>query len=327
MNERSAATVRAGEVDLVAIGETMALLSAPEVGRLRDMASLRLSVAGAESNVAIGIRRLGYRSSFIGRVGSDEFGQLILEQLRKEGVDVEAAVRDEEAKTALMFKERRTSDVVRVTYYRHGFAGSRLAPGDLVPARIEGAAILHVTGILLALSPSTRATLYRAVELARGAGRMVSFDLNYRAALWSAEQARSELQTFAGKADLVFAGEDELALLDPRREPIAIAQHLLEEGTQEVIVKRGSAGAISVTKEALVEEPAVPVHSVDPVGAGDAFVAGYLAGLLDGEPAPGRLRLGCAAGAFAVTVLGDWEGLPSREDLVLLGRGSGTTLR
>lgn len=313
--------------DVVAVGETMALLSAPEVGRLRDMRALQLSAAGSESNVAIGVRRLGYGSAWIGKVGGDELGELILDLLRREGVDLQGARREPSVQTAVMVKERRTAEVTRVSYYRRGFSGSRLAPEDLDEQLIGGSRILHVTGILLGLSESARASLWRAVKVARAEGVQVSFDLNYRAALWGRDEAAEELGRMAEAADLVFGGEEELALLGKGRSEAETAAGLLQAGVREVVVKRGAGGASVVTREGMLSEPAVPVTCVDPVGAGDAFVAGYLAGVLDGVDAPGRLQLACATGAFAVSVLGDWEGLPSRDDLSLLGHREGTTLR
>jgi len=141
---------------LVTLGETMALFTADRVGPLRHATTMRVGIAGAESNVAIGVRRLGHPAAWIGRVGSDELGQLVLGRLRAERVEVDAAVVDPEAPTGLMVKEHRTADLARVVYYRRGSAGSRLAPGDLDEARIRGARVLHLTGITPALSASAR---------------------------------------------------------------------------------------------------------------------------------------------------------------------------
>jgi 2-dehydro-3-deoxygluconokinase len=312
--------------DLVTLGETMAMLAAPRVGRLRDMRSLDVSAAGAESNVAIGVTRLGYGAAWIGRVGADEFGQLILAALRAEAVDVSGAVVDPAAQTGLMFKERRSPNVVRVTYYRRGLAGSLLCAGDIDADLIASARVLHVTGITLALSESAREAACAAVEIARSAGVLVSFDFNYRSALWAPAAAAEQFRAMAARADLVFAGEDELAIVEPG-DLLAGARRLAGDGERTVIIKRGSRGALCVTGGAVHEEPARSVVAVDPVGAGDAFVAGYLAATLDGLGHPARLAMGCATGAHAVTVPGDWEGLPTREDLLLWSLAEGTTLR
>jgi 2-dehydro-3-deoxygluconokinase len=313
--------------ELVTIGETMALLTAPEIGRLRDMEELRLSAAGAESNVAIGVRRLGHSAAWIGRIGDDEFGRMIVEMLRREAVDVSAVRVDADVQTGLMFKERRTSDVVRVTYYREGFAGSRLGPDDLDEVMVATARVLHLTGITPGLSRSAREATHRAIEIAQANDVIVSFDLNYRSAIWPPAQAAAVYRDLIPKMAMVFASEDELTVLDPDAEPLDVAKELAAKGAGEVVVKQGGRGALVVTADGVLSEPALAVHSIDPVGAGDAFVAGYLAAALDDRPIGERLRQGCACGAFAVTVLGDWEGLPSFEDLRLLRYSPGTTLR
>jgi 2-dehydro-3-deoxygluconokinase len=312
--------------DLVTLGETMALLSAPRVGRLRDMKSLRLSAAGSESNVAIGVCRLGRSAGWTGRVGADELGEMILTSLRAEGVDISTSVVDPSAQTALMFKERRGPNVARVTYYRRGYAGSRLSPEDINERMISTAQMLHVTGITLGLSETARSAAYRAVEIALAASVPVSFDFNYRAALWPPEEAAEQFRSISALADLVFAGEDELAILAPD-DLLEGARRLAGDGERAVVVKRGPKGAFSVTDGVVHEEPALNVVAVDPVGAGDAFVAGYIVGTFDGLDAAGRLAMATATGAYAVTVLGDWEGMPSREDLALLSREEGTTIR
>jgi 2-dehydro-3-deoxygluconokinase len=313
--------------DFVTLGETMALLTAPRVGRLQDMTSLSLGIAGAESNVAIGLSRLGYKASWIGRVGADEFGKLIRATLRKEAVDVGQGVIDPSAATGIMVKERRIADLARVIYYRLGSAGSQLCADDVDEALVASARILHVTGITPALSESARAAVYRAVEIARGNGVLVSFDVNYRSALWSPAEAGKVLRVLAQRADVIFAGEDELRLLDDSSDSVVCARRLADEGNRSVIIKRGADGATSVSPSGVLDEPAIRVTAVDPIGAGDAFVAGYLAATLDGADERGRLSLGCRTGAFAVTVLGDWEGLPSRDELDLLEHRAGTTLR
>ena len=224
--------------DVVTLGETMAVLAAPRAGRLRDMKSLRLSAAGSESNVAIGVCRLGYSASWTGRVGADELGQMILALLRAEGVDVSRSVIEPSVQTALMFKERRGPNVARVTYYRRGYAGSRLSIEDLDESLISAARVLHVTGITLALSETARAAAYGAVEIARSAAVPVSFDFNYRSALWTPEEAAGHFRSMAARSDLVFAGEEELAIVAPGN-PLAGARRLAEGGNRAVVVKRG----------------------------------------------------------------------------------------
>lgn len=301
---------------LVTLGETMGVLTPLAAGALHRGAALRLSIAGSESNVAIGVRRLGGAATWFGRVGEDEIGGLILRELRAEDVTVRA-VRDP-APTGLMIKTSRTAGITRVSYYRRGSAGSRLAPADLDEDVIAAAGVLHVTGITPALGTAPAAAVRAAIDIARGHGVTVSLDVNYRSALWDAATAGAALRDLVRHADIVFAGEQEAALLTDVGEPAAMAGRLAALGPRQVLIKRGRLGCVAVIEDAGHDQPAVPVRVVDPVGAGDAFVAGYLAELLAGQAPPARLATAAAAGAFAVTVDGDWEGLPSRPDLNLL---------
>ncbi|MGW7318497.1 sugar kinase [Streptomyces sp. NPDC054865] len=303
---------------LVTLGEAMAVLAADRPGPLASGTSLRLGFAGAEATVAIGVSRLGHAASWTGRVGADSAGTMILAGLRGEAVDVTRARVDEAAPTGLMLRERRTPDHTRVTYYRRGLAGARLDPEDIDPELIAQARILHVTGITPALGDGPRAAVRRAVELARAAGVTVSLDLNYRARLWTREEAAAELTHLVSRADIVFAGPDEASLVVPEAEPADMGRTLLDLGPREAVLKLGARGAVAVTRGGEAVQGILPVTLVDPIGAGDAFVAGYLAGLLDGTDLPGRLLLAATCGAFAVAAAGDWEGLPRRAELDLL---------
>jgi 2-dehydro-3-deoxygluconokinase len=310
---------------LVTLGETMGVLIPAAAGPLHRGAGLRLSVAGSESNVAIGVRRLGVAATWIGRVGPDEVGDLILRELRAEDVAVRV-VRDR-APTGMMLKTTRAAGITRVSYFRAASAGSRLAPEDLDEGAIAAAGVLHVTGITPALGPRPAAAVHAAIEIARAAGAPVSLDVNYRAALWDAAAAGAALRDLARRADILFAGEHEARLLadpgDPAGPvgpagPAAMARELAGLGPRQVLIKRGQLGSVALIDGRRHEQPALPVLAVDPVGAGDAFVAGYLAELLAGRPPAARLATAAAAGAFAVTVSGDWEGLPTRAELDLL---------
>jgi 2-dehydro-3-deoxygluconokinase len=153
------------------------------------------------------------------------------------------------------------------------------------------------------------------VETARAAGVPVSVDVNYRAKLWSRFDAAPVLRDLVGHADIVFAGPDEAALFVDGDDPL---RGLADLGPTEVIVKDGGRGCVALLDGQRHEVPALPVTVVDPVGAGDAFVAGYLADRLAGAPPADRLRTAIAAGAFAVSVPGDCEGAPDRDELAAL---------
>ena len=302
--------------EVVTFGETMAAMRSG--GPLRLGGTLSLSVAGAESNVAIGLARLGHSVAWAGRVGDDELGALVLRTLRAESVDVSGAVTDPDRPTGLILFERRMGDVTRVQYYRSGSAGGALEPGK--PFMPNGPGFLHITGITPALGQGAARAAASGAERAREAGRAVSFDVNYRTRLWSADDARAALRPLASAASVIFGSEPELSLLtsDPAADARAAADELLRRGAQAVVVKRGAHGATAYTADGAVSVPARAVRAVDVIGAGDAFVAGYLSGALDGLDTTGRLRRGTAVSAFAVGSAGDWEGLPTRRELSLL---------
>lgn len=317
-------------VDLLTLGESM--VSLRSAGPLSAGGTLGMHVAGAESNVAVGVARLGHSVAWAGVVGADPHGEFILRQLRSEGIAVQHRV-DAARATGVMFLERRTADISRAYYYRAGSAGSTISREDVDRAFAAGPRVLHLTGITAALSPDSR----RAVEYAaaRGAaeGLVVSLDVNYRSKLWSRDEARAVLTPIARHATVLVASDDELGLVAgmgvaglgdagsgacTEAAELAMAAKLLERGVREVVVKRGAAGAGVHTAAGRWEAPAVPVTSIDTVGAGDAFTAGYLSALLDGGDVAARLKRGTHAGAFAVSTAGDCEGLPSAAELALL---------
>ncbi|MCU1436194.1 MAG: sugar kinase [Pseudarthrobacter sp.] len=320
-------------VDLLTFGESM--VSLRSAGPLSAGGSLAMHVAGAESNVAVGAARLGHSVGWAGVVGADPHGEFILRQLRAEGIHVRHRL-DPSRSTGVMFLEQRTADLTRAFYYRAGSAGSTLRRDDVDHALTAGARVLHLTGITAALGAEARAALEYAAERAAAEGVVVSLDVNYRSKLWTRYEARTVLAPVARHADILIASDDELdlvasgALGSGRSDDAetALAEELLGRGVTEVVVKRGARGAGVHTAAGRFESPAVAVTSIDTVGAGDAFTAGYLSSLLDGEDIAGRLHRGTVMGAFAVSTAGDWEGLPTRDELTMLAAArSGATVR
>lgn len=307
----------ATEPYLVTVGEVLAVLSAPEPGPLALGTTLRLGLAGAESNVAVGVSRLGGSATWIGRVSEDDLGELALRELRAEGVTTVAA-RDA-APTSLLLKERRTSTHSRTSYYRTNTAGARLCAQDIPEHVVAGAAVLHITGITPALGDGPARAVRRAVDIAAGAGVPVSLDINFRSLLWDEAEARRVLLPLLARSDLVFAGPHEARLAVPGADdPQQLAEGICALGPGGAVIKLGADGAFALLDGKPYRQPAVPVRVHDSVGAGDAFAAGYLAELLAGEPPEQRLGTAAVLGAFAVSTTGDWEGLPRRAELALL---------
>jgi 2-dehydro-3-deoxygluconokinase len=262
-------------------------------------------------------------------VGADGFGDAIRRKLGGEGVATDYLTTDEDVATGLMFRERRILSPAQVIYARGGSAGSRLTVDDIDRAAddglFKGARWLHLSGITPALSDGARAATFRAAELARTAGLTISLDLNLRRRLWSDEMAAPVLRELAGGADVVLGSTDELAAVTgerPEAEPAELVRSALALGPSVAVVKLGANGALVATAESPgnpISRPGVPLpFVVDPVGAGDAFCAGFIAARLESLPFERALEYANACGAAATASLGDQTGLPGRSELLAL---------
>ncbi len=303
-------------LDVVTIGETMIMFSPRGQGRLRYINEFYKSLAGSESNVAIGLCRLGHTAGWISRVGRDEFGRYIIKELRGEGVDVSQVKTDEQALTGIMFKEIRPGRESIVTYYRKGSAASYMSKDDLDEDYIRQSKILHITGITPALSLSCRETIYRAIEIAKTHNVLISFDPNIRYKLWSEEEARKVLFDITTKCDIILPGLDEAQFILGTSGIDDTIDKLLQLGVKKIAIKVGAEGCWVADSQGRAQVPGFdPGVIVDPVGAGDAFAAGFLSGILEGKSLEGCGRMANAMGAMALTAPGDYEGVPTREEL------------
>ena len=302
---------------LVTLGETMGLLVQGTPGVPRNGEPMTFGIGGSESNVAIGVRRLGVPATWIGRVGDDPAGAMIVRELRAERVDAVLTV--DPAPTGLMIRWRPAAQRGRVEYHRRESAGAHLGEADVPDELIRRAAVFHASGITLALGPDPAAAVARGLAVAREAGVPVSVDLNFRRALWSETVAAPVLTEAVGWSDIVFAGVDEAAIVTGTREPLEAALALERLGPRQVLIKLGAEGCLARIDGVTYRVRAPQVTVLDTVGAGDAFAAGYLADLILGAEPASRLATAVAAGAWAVTVSGDWEGMPDRPSLDLFG--------
>lgn len=282
---------------MVTLGETMA-------GFVRDdsAGSYRFTAMGAESNVAVGMAQLGCRTRWISRLGEDELGGLVADFVTGHGVDVQVDW-DPARVTGVCVKEL-TSGGTRVRYYRSESAARHLDHEHvrhLGPARW-----IHLTGVTPALSASCASMVTALATRETGDATRVSFDVNYRAALWPdpATAART-LVPLARAADTVFIGDDEAETLLGTCDEAEVRRQLLIRDDQEVVLKRGPGAASVLTRTGTVTEPALAVRVVDVTGAGDAFAAGYLTASCQGWGARERLRLGHLTAARVIGVKGD----------------------
>ena len=305
--------------DVALLGEALLLLVADQSGPLEDVAMFHRRTAGAETNVAIGLARLGLTVGWASRLGADSMGRALLAAMRAEGIDCSHVTSDPAQRTGLMFKGRTVDGSDPPTeYHRRGSAASLMAPADIDAAWLCSARHLHATGVFPAISASALATTERAMALMRAAGRTISFDTNLRPALWPSREAmREAVNALAVRADWVLPGIEEGELLTGETTPEGIARFYRERGASLVVVKLGPAGAYYDSAGAGVGRVAgFPVAKVvDTVGAGDGFAVGVLSALLEGRPVAEAVRRGAWIGARAVQVLGDTEGLPTRAEL------------
>lgn len=297
------------EASLTTIGEPLVAFVGEPHTDIRDNTRWRSLATGAELNVAVGVARLGHSVTFIGRIGTDVFGDMITTTLRREGVSTRHLVTDPDAPTGLLFRDLPPLPPATVEYRRQESAGSRLNVDDL-PTAID-TAWLHVTGITPAVSPTANAAVVEA--LTRCLSATTSLDLNIRRQLWpSRQEMEDHLLPLAARVDVVFATDDELVALTQLIDPEAAAQRLLISGVQLVVLRQGGHGVLVVDGEGATR---IRAHRwfdppVDAVGAGDAFVSTFIAARLAGHPVSTAAAHGQQAGARVAMSVGDVAGLP-----------------
>ena len=305
---------------VVTLGETMVLFQTMQDGSIKYAPMLGKTLGGAESNVAIGLSRLGVPARWISKLGTDPFGDYILSTLKGEDVEVEA-IRDQQNPTGLMFKEVKGESDPNVYYYRKASAASIWNHNDLNTDFFQGCELFHFTGITPALSETSKEMIFRAVDMAKASGLTISFDPNMRYKLWSEEEARTTFLELVKRSDIVLPGVEEGELITGKSHPDEIAADLINMGVGIVVLKQGPEGSSLYHKKANGEiekvfQAGFPVNRViDSVGAGDGFAAGFLSGFLEHLSYQECLERANAVGAMVTQYRGDWEGLPSIEEV------------
>lgn len=317
--------------DLVTLGEALFGFIGTNPRSIDSTDRWLSAVVGAETNVAIGVSRLGHQTAFIGRVGDDGLGRSIARNLLADRVDISGLIVDREASTGTLIRNLRPIGSAEVIYHRKGSAGSRVGVSDIDSEQIESARWLHVSGITPALSESASAAVYRAVDIAVDHGVTVSLDVNHRSSLWDAGSAVETLLPLIARSDVVMATSDEVGMLvgTDTTDPALLAQSLRGLGCGTGIVKLGADGAVACDRsQNMIASRGIPVPSpADTVGAGDAFDAGFIAASLDDADVSEALRWGNAAGAISITGIGDTYASPTRNELLRLLEDAPDTLR
>ena len=311
-------------LDVLTVGEPLALFVAQQPGDLADVGSFQRFAAGAELNVATGLARLGVRVAYLSKVGDDSFGRFVRRTLDTEGIDARYLLADAQQGTGFMLKGRTEdgSDPA-IEYHRHGSAASHMGLADWRNLHADGvfpARHLHLTGITPALSTTMRDLVFELARQARAAGASVSFDPNLRPRLWPSQAAMVDcLNALAAQAGgTVLPGLAEGRLLTGLQHPQDIADFYLRQGASQVLVKLGAQGAFFADaqgRSATLAAPVVP-QVVDTVGAGDGFAVGVISALLEGLDLAAACARGNAIGARVVQFPGDADGLPTRAELM-----------
>lgn len=272
--------------ELMAIGESMVLVAPMQAEPLESATDFHLTTGGAESNVALHLAALGHRAAWVSWLGDDALGRRIRRQLSEGSVDLTWTRTHPSASTGAYFKNPGQG----VHYFRAGSAASLMGPESLAEIPLEDAAIVHVSGITPALSPSCAALIDCVVARLEGQPGLLSFDVNYRQTLWRNGGAGEQLRSIANRADIVFVGLDEASALWGTQTARDVRDFL--PGPAMLVVKDGDVGATEFHGQRSCFVAAIPTVVIEAVGAGDAFAAGYLAATLRGEGAKQRLLSG-----------------------------------
>lgn len=296
--------------DVVCLGESMTMLTATSRSPLRRRPHLAMYVGGAESNVACGLAHLGHAVEWVGRVGADPFGQGIVDFLESRSVGTGRVTYDENRQTGVYFKDRAKARTV-VYYYRAQSAASAMSRADVDPTIFGAAGLVHLSGITPALSDSCDDLVQGLIVDRIHGTATVSFDVNYRPALWPVAEAAPRLRELASAADIVVVGRDEAEVLWGTESPADV--RALFPDVAELVVKDNEVGATLFAGDEIVFQPALRVQVVEPVGAGDAFAAGFLSAWLQGMPPDRRLRHGHVLAALTLQHESDLPTLPAPE--------------
>lgn len=309
--------------DVVTLGEAMLRLSPPQGTSLVNATNLDVHVAGAEANVAVALSSLGRSVAWASRVPETDLGRRVVRDLAAAGVDVSHVSWDRSYRLGIYFVELDAGPKgVTVIYDRGESAAAAMSADDLPVRAMADATLVHLTGITPALSPSCREATEAAADAARASDTLLSVDVNYRAKLWPAGEAAKCLQRIATGADLVVCtAEDAGDLFGLTGDPVDVTARLADKlASDHTVVTTGADGAVCRHDGETIRVDATPTRVVDRLGAGDAFTAGVVDGLLDGDIEAG-LQRGSVLAAAALAARGDQVAVSRRDLQRLLGPG------
>ena len=296
--------------DLFTFGESLSVFISSDTDSVMSATKFERVTAGAEVNVAVALARLGLKAQYFSRFGNDQLGSVMLADIEAEGVDVSLAKRVDSFTGAMVRNPGKTAPV-EISYLRKGSAASTIEPADILDSYISSTRWLHATGITCAISESGAKTVKHALEKAAQLKVKSSFDLNIRRKLWSEDAARKVLEPLAREVELLIGGEDEYQVVFGKVDPKQILAEVNKRGCKIAVMTKGDQ-KMRFSIDGNYEEITPPkVVAVDPVGSGDAFTGGVIAGLLSGMSTKRALEQGSICGALVASMFGDWTGIPT----------------
>lgn len=299
-------------MDVTTIGDGMITMNPKTKGPLRFSNEFERKIGGAELNVAIGCARLGLKSSWISRLGDDEFGRYILNYTRGEGIDVSSVKLESEYNTPLNFKEISESGSGRTFYYRFPSPTESIKIDDVENSSIKDSKILYISGVFASFSSQNRELIKKAITIAKENKVRIALDPNIRLKLWSKAEARAFLLEILPDVDIMLSGKEEADIIFGSQNTEEHIESLKKYDIQYIAIKKGEDGAVCCLQNMPNQyTPSFPVkNAVDTVGAGDGFNVGFLYGILNKWSLDKIAVFANKIGAMVVEVSGDNEGLP-----------------
>lgn len=297
------------------LGDALITFNPSDTGPLRYVPTFSRKVGGAELNFAIGCARLGLKSKWMSRLGGDEFGRVIYNFARGEGIDVSEVKLVDGYPSSLNFKEIREDGSGKTFYYRYQSPILTMEPSDITEAILDGVDIVHLTGVFLAINPKNLDITLEVLKLAKEKNIPVSFDPNIRLKLWTIEEAKATYMKVFPYVDILLTGRDEIELIHGDSSKVSLEALAKEFKMAHLVIKDGGNGATVFVNGQWHEKEAFKVQPIDTVGAGDGFDAGYIYSYLHNYSPLESLQFANGVGALVTTVSGDNEGLPELDEV------------
>lgn len=302
-------------IDVITFGEPLYLFYADEIAKLEDVSTWNSALAGAETNVATGLSRLGHKTGFVTKLGDDSFGRFISKAMAAEGIDIRNIKFSSDRRTGLYLKGKTDVGDPDIEYFRAGSAASQMTLDDYDEVYFKQAKLLHFTSIFASLSESNREFTYHVTKRMREMGKTVTFDPNIRLDLWENKEVMVEtINKLSENSDVFIPGYTEAQMLSGQDSYEDVAKFYLDKGVKLVVLTEAD-GAYYATKNESGFVSGYKVDVVDTVGAGDAFSVGLISALLEDKSLAEAVLRANATGGRQVTFAGDNDGLPTPEEL------------